>query len=80
MNAVCERSNRTIQEQFVDYHENVLFEDTHLFNEMLADWLVKYNGLRPHKGLGLLTPVQVIIQQRQKCNIWWTHTCGVVNK
>lgn len=27
MNAVCERFNRSIQEQFVDYHENLLLTD-----------------------------------------------------
>lgn len=40
MNAVCERFNRTIQEQFVDYHEDLLFMDIDTFNEKLADWLV----------------------------------------
>ncbi|SMN00676.1 hypothetical protein SPONL_1510 [uncultured Candidatus Thioglobus sp.] len=37
MNAVCERFNRTIQEQFVDYHEELLFTDLATFNEPLAD-------------------------------------------
>lgn len=23
---------------------------------VLADWLVEYNTLRPHRGLGMLTP------------------------
>jgi hypothetical protein len=33
MNAHCERFNRTIQECFVDYHENLLLTDTALFNQ-----------------------------------------------
>lgn len=74
MNAVCERVNRTIQEQFVDFHEAVLFDDLDRFNEKLADWLVKYNSIRPHKGLGLQTPVQYIIKHNKKCTMWWTHT------
>ena len=74
MNAVCERFNRTIQEQFVDYHEELLFTDVNLFNELLADWLVKYNSVRPHKGLGLKTPMQYIIENNPQCNMWWTHT------
>lgn len=74
MNAVCERFNRTIQEQFVDYHEHLLFEDMTAFNEKLADYLVLYNAERPHKGLGLKTPVEVIIEQNEKCRMWWTHT------
>ncbi|MGY0400015.1 MAG: DDE-type integrase/transposase/recombinase, partial [Ostreibacterium sp.] len=27
MNAICERFNRTLQEQFVDYYEDLLFTD-----------------------------------------------------
>ncbi|ORU89495.1 MAG: hypothetical protein A6F71_00590 [Cycloclasticus sp. symbiont of Poecilosclerida sp. M] len=74
MNAVCERFNRTIQEQFVDYHEELLFTDLVAFNEKLADWLVKHNSIRPHKGLELKTPMQYIIENKPQCNMWWTHT------
>jgi len=74
MNPVCERFNRTIQEQFVDYHEELLFTDLAAFNEKLADWLVKYNSIRPHKGLGLKKPMQYIIENKPQCNMWWTHT------
>ncbi len=38
-NAHCERFNRTIQEQFVDYHEGFLFTDLSLFNRNIAEWL-----------------------------------------
>ena len=41
MNAHCERFNRTIQENFVDYHEDLLFTDLDGFNQKLADWLVR---------------------------------------
>jgi hypothetical protein len=44
MNAHAERFNRTIQESFVDYHEDLLFTDLALFNRKLADWLVFYNA------------------------------------
>jgi len=44
MNAHAERFNRTIQESFVDYHEELLFTDLALFNRKLADWLVFYNA------------------------------------
>ena len=33
MNAHNERFNRTIQEQFINYHEDLLFSDIQLFNE-----------------------------------------------
>jgi hypothetical protein len=47
MNAHIERFNRTIQESFVDYHEELLFTDLARFNQKLADWLVFYNTQRP---------------------------------
>ena len=56
------------------YYEHLLFEDIALFNEKLADWLIIYNGVRPHKGKDLKTPVEYIVNHQQKCNMWWTHT------
>ena len=41
MNAHCERFNRTIQEQFVDYHADLLFTDLALFNRKVAKWLLE---------------------------------------
>jgi transposase InsO family protein len=52
MNAHAERFNRTIQESFVDYHEDLLFTDLAVFNRKLADWLVFYNTERPHHAPG----------------------------
>ena len=42
MNVHCKRFNRTLQESFVNYHEDLLFTDLALFNQKLADWLVFY--------------------------------------
>jgi transposase InsO family protein len=47
MNAHCERYNRTIQEEFVDYHEYLL-HDPAIFNQKLLPYLLWYNGERPH--------------------------------
>ena len=38
MNARCERFNRTLQEEFLDYHEELLFTDLKAFNDKLFDW------------------------------------------
>ena len=53
MNAHNERFNRTLQEGFVDYHEDLLFSDIDLFNEMMADWLIDYNTIIPHHSLNM---------------------------
>lgn len=58
MNAHNERFNRTIQEQFVDYNDDLLFSDINLFNEKMADWLIGYNTEIPHHSLQMKTPIQ----------------------
>jgi transposase InsO family protein len=37
MNAHIERFNRTVQDAFVDFHEDLLYTDLALFNQKLAD-------------------------------------------
>jgi len=58
MNAYNERFNRTVQEEFMDCHEELLLGDVRGFNEHLLSYLECYNGERPHWGLGYLTPCQ----------------------
>lgn len=74
MNAHIERFNRTLQESFVDYHEDLLFTDLARFNQKLADWLLFYNAQRPHHRLGQRTPLQFLLQHQPECQRWWTHT------
>ncbi|WP_423907805.1 integrase core domain-containing protein [Candidatus Spongiihabitans sp.] len=56
MNSCAERFNRTIQEQFVDYHEDQPFHDLTDFNRKLANWLLDCNTVLPHHSLGLRSP------------------------
>ncbi|WP_038471648.1 integrase core domain-containing protein [Acidithiobacillus caldus] len=74
MNAHAERFNRTIQESFVDYHEDLLFTDLARFNQKLAEWLVFYNAERPHHRLGQQPPLSFLLQHQPQCQRWWTHT------
>ncbi|HHT0573324.1 TPA: IS481-like element ISKpn28 family transposase [Klebsiella pneumoniae] len=74
MNATCERFNRTLREQFIEFNELLLFEDLNLFNQRMAEYLVLYNSKRPHKSLELMTPVDNILRESKNCNMWWTHT------
>ncbi|MFY9462725.1 MAG: integrase core domain-containing protein [Candidatus Sungiibacteriota bacterium] len=76
MNAHCERFNRTIQEEFVDYHAGALIDPV-AFNQQLIPWLVWYNTERPHWGLNLQSPMQFILTaQSEKSNMRWTDTCA----
>ncbi len=77
MNAHAERFNRTIQEEFSDYHEYLLLEPK-VFNKKLMEYLLWYNTERPHCAFGnKLSPVQYLMLREsnpQKSNMWWTHT------
>jgi len=75
MNAHVERFNGSIQEEFVVFHEDLLFTDIHLFNEKLLDYLVWFNTERPHYGLGLISPYEYLKINHQ-CNMYWRKTRG----
>nr|AAS80263.2 conserved hypothetical protein [Escherichia coli] len=47
MNAICERFNRALREQFIEFNEILLFEDLALFNLKLAEYLALYNAKDP---------------------------------
>ncbi len=74
MNAHAERFNRTLQEQFMDDHEDLLFDDLAAVNRKLADWLLAYHTVLPHHSLGRQSPVQFLIQHQPECQRWWTYT------
>ncbi len=63
MNAHVERFNRTIQEQFVDYHNTLLLEDLDRFNALMMNWPLFYNTKRVHHAFkNKLSPVQYLMQ------------------
>ncbi len=61
MNAYIERFNRTIQEEFINYHKETLPYDLDDFNRKLIEWLLWYNTERPHWTLGQTPPIQYVI-------------------
>jgi len=77
MNARCERFNRTLQDEFLDYHEDLLFTDLKSFNDKLFDCLLWYNTKRPHHALGLNTPASVVASclPHTQCRMYWPNTC-----
>ncbi len=74
INAYVKRFNRTLQEEFLNYHEDLLFEPQ-AFNRELIAWLLWYNSQRPHWGLKLKSPVQFLMEQKPKeCKMRWPNT------
>jgi len=62
VNGYIERANRTLQEEFIDLHLNLLAEDIDEFNRRLMDYLVWYNTERPHSSLNNLTPIDFLLK------------------
>ena len=78
MNAVIERFNRTIQEDFIDWNREIMVEKINGFNEKLIEWLLWYNTERPHQTLRQISPMEYIINNligdAQKSKMIWTST------
>jgi transposase InsO family protein len=74
MNARVERFNRTIQERFAYYNEDPLFTDIGEFNRRMADWLIEYNAVIPHRGLGMKTPVEYLLESHPERQRLWGDT------
>jgi len=65
MNAHCESFNGTIQDEFVDYHSNLLFDDTTAFNEKMKEYLFFYNTKKVHYAFkNKMTPLEVLTDSK----------------
>lgn len=81
MNAHVERFNRTIQEEFLNYHRGLLL-DPPSFNTKLMDYLIWYNTKRVHYAFAnKLTPIQYLLTWESsgskllaECKNGWPHT------
>jgi transposase InsO family protein len=76
MNAHVERFNRTLDEEFLRHHRALLRDDVAACNNALVDWLLWYNGERPHQALGQVAPFRAMMATlpAEECQMWWTHT------
>ena len=85
MNSHLERFNRTIQDEFIDFHQNDLLIPE-VFNNKVIDYLVWYNTKRVHWAFqNKLSPLQFIMSIEsnnfnlpQECKIGWTYTLSTI--
>jgi transposase InsO family protein len=56
-NAVCERFNRTLQEEFIGQGNAI--SNVHHFNKKLIDWIIEYDFHRPHAALNYKRPIEL---------------------
>jgi transposase InsO family protein len=83
MNSHCERLNRTLQEEFIDYHLGLLFDDATKFNSLFREYLDFYNTERVHWAFhNKRTPLEAMVQSThyqanlpEECKDGWAHTC-----
>jgi transposase InsO family protein len=62
-NAMNERFNRTLDEEFLRMGNMVT--DPIEFNRRLTEWLVEYNFRRPHQTLGYMSPINFIYKHER---------------
>lgn len=77
INAVIERFNRTLQEDFVDQNLDVIRNKPE-FNRRLGEYIIWYNTRRPHKTLGLKSPINYLIEKHLMSNKSVTCTVTVL--
>ena len=73
INSIIERYNRTIQEEFIDSHLDVI-HDKPLFHRHLANYLLFYLTKRIHKSLDKMTPVDYLIKKGGMSHLYGTYT------
>jgi len=73
INSIIERYNRTIQEEFIDNHLDII-HDKLLFHEQLAQYMLFYLTRRIHKSLDKMTPVDYLIKKGGMSHLYGTYT------
>jgi len=73
INGVVERYQRTIQEEFLEPHSDLIHYPK-LFNDKLAEYLLFYNLERPHQALGFKSPLGYLVAEGYQSQMCVTHT------
>jgi hypothetical protein len=73
IDSFIERYNRTVQEEFLDYHLDELL-DINQGNKLLTDWNIYYNTKRRHHSLGLKSPINYLIENGGMSQMSLTYT------
>ncbi|MBI3322917.1 MAG: transposase [Candidatus Omnitrophica bacterium] len=80
INGHIERYNRSFQEEFLYAHQDLLLTDLPLFGKRLVDWLIFYNAERPHQALGLKSPLEFMVFEKQLSKMCVASTSAVIPK
>jgi len=74
INGFVERANRTLQEEFINLHLNLLAGDIDEFNRRLMNYLLWYNTEKHHKSLNNLALIKlfakILFRVSYLCNLY----------
>jgi len=73
INSIIERYNRTLQEEFIDSHLDII-HDKELFHQHLANYMLFYLTKRIHKSLSKMTPLDYLIKKGGMSHLYGTYT------
>jgi len=79
INSCVERYNRTIKDEFVAQNLDVV-HDIRLFRMRLAEYLIFYNCIRPHKSLFKKSPIQALVEKGVMSKMLATRTLPLQNQ
>jgi transposase InsO family protein len=74
INSFVERANRSLKEEFINYHLQTLQISLQEFNQKLIEHLVWYNTERVHKSLNNLSPINYLLTILPESHMYATHT------
>jgi len=63
INSTVERFNKTLQDKFINPNLYLIHQPK-LFNDKMIDYLLYYNGERPHESLGDLSPLEYLVYNK----------------
>jgi len=76
INGHIERANRSLKDEFVNQHKDLLFTDMDLFTRELMRHLIWYNTKRVHHSLGNITPIDYLLKNMPESHMYATYTSG----
>lgn len=74
INGFIERANRTLQEEYLNWRQDLLFTNLKNFNHDLMDHLIWYNTKRIHKSLNNISPIDFLLKVSPESQKYVTYT------
>lgn len=74
INGFIERSNRSLKEEFISHHLDLLVTDLNEFNHQLIEHLLWYNTERPHQSLNFMSPIDYLLKRYPKSQMYTART------